>query len=199
VTNIKNSPKNVSKSASKAFLKVKPETARAKAKPLPAKKATPARRGRPSIFTPELAESLCDLIADGKSSRQVCSELALSERVLFNWLKKDAEFMQQYAHAREMQADLLFDQIIAIADTPLMGTKTVAKEWGLEVTTGDMIEHRRLQVDARKWLVVQLAPKKYGDKLQVGGAEDLPSLKHETTMNLTADEAYKRMLGITNF
>ncbi len=194
MTNIKNSPKNVSKSASKASSKVKPETVRAKVKPLPAKKTTPARRGRPSIFTPELAERICDLMADGKSSRQVCAELALSERVLFNWLKKDAEFMQQYAHAREMQADLLFGQIIAIADTPLMGTKTVAKEWGLEVTTGDMIEHRRLQVDARKWLVTKLAPKKYGDKLQLGGAEDLPALKHEATMALTPDEAYKRML-----
>ena len=196
MTNIKNSLKNMSKSASKAPSKVKPETARAKAKPLPAKKATPARRGRPSIFTPELAESICDLIADGKSSRQVCAELALSERVLFNWLKKDAEFMQQYAHAREMQADLLFGQIIAIADTPLMGTKTVAKEWGLEVTTGDMIEHRRLQVDARKWLVAKLAPKKYGDKLQMGGADDLPALKHESTLTLTAEEAYKQMIGL---
>lgn len=102
--------------------------------------------------------------------------------------------MRKYAHARAKKADLLFGQIIAIADTPLIGTKTVAKEWGLEITTAGMIEHRRLQLDARKWLVVKLAPKKYGDKLQVGGADDLQEFKHEATMTLTPEKAYKRMI-----
>jgi hypothetical protein len=35
--------------------------------------------------------------------------------------------------------------------------------------TGDMLGHRRLQVEARKWYAAKLAPKKYGDRLELGG------------------------------
>ena len=44
-----------------------------------------------------------------------------------------------------------------------------------------MIEHRRLQVDARKWAAGKLAPKKYGDKLAVGGDEDAPPFMSRPT------------------
>jgi hypothetical protein len=30
-----------------------------------------------------------------------------------------------------------------------------------------MLGHRRLQIDARKWMLGKLNPKKYGDKLEV--------------------------------
>src|SRR5271167_765212 len=55
-----------------------------------------------------------------------------------------------------------------LADTPQKGTKTVRRGEGdsstVETTEADMIEHRRLQIDARKWLIGKMAPKKYGDK-----------------------------------
>lgn len=37
------------------------------------------------------------------------------------------------------------------------------------VTTGDMVERSKLQVDARKWLLSKLAANVYGDKLALGG------------------------------
>ena len=37
----------------------------------------------------------------------------------------------------------------------------------IEVTKADMIEHRRLQIDARKWVAAKLRPKVYGDELDV--------------------------------
>ena len=65
--------------------------------------------------------------------------------------------------ARDIQADVLFDEIHQIADTPQKGTKTVRKGEGdsstVETTEADMIEHRRLQIDARKWLIGKMAPK----------------------------------------
>jgi hypothetical protein len=85
---------------------------------------------------------------------------------VFRWLASNAEYRDQYARARESQADAIFDEILHIADTPQTGQKTVSKATGLEITEADMIEHRRLQVDARKWIAGKLAPKKYGDKIQ---------------------------------
>ena len=88
---------------------------------------------------------------------------------VFKWLASNEEFSEQYARARETQADALFDEILDIADTPMIGEKTKADKEGniVEVTTGDMIEHRRLQVDARKWMAGKLRPKKYGEKLDL--------------------------------
>lgn len=69
----------------------------------------------------------------------------------------------------EAQADVLFDEILDIANTPIEGTKTKLDKDGevVEISKGDMIEHRRLQIDARKWMAGKLRPKVYGDKLDV--------------------------------
>jgi hypothetical protein len=66
----------------------------------PSKSASVIRR--PSIFTPELADSICELIAAGKLSHQVAKKLNFSEKSLYLWLRKDADFLQQYARAREL-------------------------------------------------------------------------------------------------
>jgi hypothetical protein len=90
---------------------------------------------------------------------------------VFRWLSLESPFRDgfcdQYAHAREAQADSLADDIIDIADTPMPGVKTKTTAQGVETTEGDMIEHRRLRVDARKWVAAKLKPKKYGDKVDL--------------------------------
>jgi hypothetical protein len=57
----------------------------------------------------------------------------------------------------------MFDEMHDIADTPALGVKTVSKPGGVEKTEGDMIEHRRLQIETRNWMLGRMAPKKYGD------------------------------------
>lgn len=125
--------------------------------------------GRPSDFTQEIADTICERIADGESLRSICNgEDMPNKATVFRWLASNDTFRDQYARARETQADALFDEILSIADTPQIGEKRKVKEdGGVEISTGDMIEHRRLQVDARKWMAGKLRPKKYGDKLDV--------------------------------
>lgn len=90
------------------------------------------------------------------------------ERTIFAWLAAHAEFQQQYARAKELAADRYFEEIVEIADAPLRGERITYKADGtVERVEADMIEHRRLQVDARKWSAARLAPKKYGDKLDL--------------------------------
>lgn len=122
---------------------------------------------RPSSYTPEIAAALCERLALGRSLRSICTDTDMpSLASVFRWLGDPARdaFREQYALARSAQADALFDEILDIADTPQIGTKSVSKATGLEVTEADMIEHRRLQVDARKWIASKLAPKKYGER-----------------------------------
>lgn len=126
------------------------------------------RMGRPSTFTQAIADEICERIAEGESLRAICAADDMPNKAtVFKWLAADRAFSDQYARARECQADALADEVVYIADTPQIGTKSVSKATGLEITEGDMIEHRRLQVDARKWMAGKLAPKKYGNKQEI--------------------------------
>src|SRR3546814_11281656 len=81
---------------------------------------------------------------------------------VFRWLRDEAheEFRQQYARARDNQADTLADEILDIADD---GSNDYVGED--EKYNGDAVARSRLRVDARKWLAGKLAPKKYGEKI----------------------------------
>lgn len=141
-----------------------------------------ADRGRPSLYTPELAQRICARIAEGESLRSICRDEDMpGDATVRAWAINDVEgFSAQYTKARDIALDLMADDLIEIADTPQLGQKTKTNEKGeTETTEGDMIEHRRLRVDARKWYLSKLAPKRYGDKVAVGGAEDLPAIKSD--------------------
>lgn len=147
-----------------------------KSKAKPSTKKTPAT---PVRYSAALAERICERLAGGESLRAICSDTGMPKAdTVLQWARDDKEgFAGQYARAREIGYLLLADEIISIADTPKIGTKTVTKEWGLETTEADMIEHRRLQVDTRKWMLAKMLPKVYGDKQQVehSGSIDIAS------------------------
>lgn len=125
--------------------------------------------GRPSAYSGDIAAIICERIADGNSLRTICAEDGMPNKAtVLRWISSNDAFRDQYARAREAQADALFDEILAIADAPLIGEKIkIDKDGNKEITRGDMIEHRRLQVDTREWMASKLQPKKYGDKQQL--------------------------------
>ena len=97
-----------------------------------------------------------------------------SQVTVFKWLAQDEDFAKRYAHAREMQADKMADDILAIADDGI--NDTYIDEHGNKKTDQDVIGRSRLRVDARKWLASKMAPKKYGDRqvVDVGNADNKP-------------------------
>lgn len=131
---------------------------------------------RPSTYTQEMADLICERIADGESLRAICAdEDAPSKSTVCRWLGQNEQFRDQYARAREAQADALFDEILHIADTPETGVRVKVSEDGkVETTKEDMLGHRRLQIDARKWMASKLQPKKYGEKLELAGDPSAP-------------------------
>ncbi len=119
---------------------------------------------RPSDYTAEIAAAICDRIIGGESVRQIADSPDMpGQRTIYQWLQKHDEFAQQYARAREAQAERLQDEIISIADD---GTNdTYRDDDGNVRTDHDVVARSRLRVDTRKWLMSKLAPKKYGDKV----------------------------------
>ena len=123
--------------------------------------------GRPSEYTEELADRICNEIASGRAVHQFASREGFpSEQTIYRWNRDNKEFSQKYARAREDQADLYAAQIVELADTCREGKKTRETKDGTFVEIGDMVERSRLQIDARKWYASKLAPKKYGDKIE---------------------------------
>lgn len=115
----------------------------------------------------EVIESILALVDDGKSLRQACKEIDFPRKTFEHWVDADPVLAAQYERARANRADKLFEEILFIADTPQIGTIETSKEWGVEVKTADMIDHRRIQIDARKWMLGKMAPKKYGDRVEL--------------------------------
>lgn len=123
---------------------------------------------RPSKFTQKVADSICEQLADGRSLRTICSTQKMPNRsTVFRWLAENATFRDQYAHAREEQADTLADEIIDIADKAVLGERVKKDSEGkvIERQTGDMVERSKLRIDVRKWYAGKLKPKKYGERV----------------------------------
>lgn len=123
--------------------------------------------GRPSDYDEAVAEEIClDIATSTVSLETICERDDFPDvRTVYRWLMRHDEFRQQYTRAKELQVQVMADQILPIADTTQTGIKRKITDAGEEITEGDMIEHRKLQIDSRKWLLAKLMPKKYGDKL----------------------------------
>jgi hypothetical protein len=108
-------------------------------------------------------------LAEGETLLAICRDEDMpSDASVRRWALDDTGgFSSQYAKAREIGYAKLADEILEIANTPKPGVTVTEKPTGTETRQGDMIEHRRLQVDTRKWLLSKALPKVYGEKQQV--------------------------------
>ena len=109
-------------------------------------------KGRPTDFTPELADTICEQLALGRSMRSICLEEEMpAMQTIWRWLREKEDFSEQYARAKQESADAMSEELLEIADNP----------------SNEDVNRDRLRVDARKWLMSKMKPKKYGDKMDV--------------------------------
>ena len=119
--------------------------------------------GRPTKFTQELADKICETIStSSKGLRTICSENDISTPTLLKWLSENEQFSIQYARAKELQADYLVEEMLSIADDS--SSDTISTEFG-EKENKEWVNRSRLKCDTRKWIASKLAPKKYSDKV----------------------------------
>lgn len=127
--------------------------------------------GKRGTRTRDAAPDILERVSRGESLRKACEANGLRDSAFLNRCADDAKLSEQYARAKATGLELLAEQLLEISDTPLEGTETTIKaDGGVEVKTGDMLGHRKLQIDTRKWLLSKLLPKKYGDKVDLNHA-----------------------------
>jgi hypothetical protein len=121
-----------------------------------------AEVGRPSDFTQELADLICEELANGSSMRTVCKMDDMpSMSTVFKWLRDYKEFSEQYARAKQEAADAMAEEILDIADD------APSKVTGMDRSDAARVQAQRIRIDTRKWIMSKMKPKKYGDKLDL--------------------------------
>ena len=155
-----------------------------------------AEIGRPSTYTVEIADEICERIAIGESVRQICLlEHMPDDATFYRWLLKYEELRDKYARAKEAQADRFNEELIEIADDGR--NDWIERENNRTGQTyialnEEALGRAKLRVETRKWLMGKHKPKKYGDKIQteLSGPDGGP-VQHEVR---TAEELAREIL-----
>ena len=141
-----------------------------------APKKAKRRQDRPTGYTAELAEAICERLANGESLRAICRDATMpAESTVRGWARYDREgFSTQYARARDIGLDAMADELLAIADDG--SNDTYKTDDGKVIVDHDHIQRSRLRVDTRKWILSKMAPKRYGDRqhLEMAGTDGEP-------------------------
>lgn len=141
--------------------------------------------GRPSDYTIWKARAVCMRLTLGESLRKICDRKGYPSRyAIFRWLSSIPEFRNQYAEARELQQELLYDELFEIADNS--SQDYIETEQGKKLDS-EHVQRSRLRIDTRKWVMERMAAKRYGAKQQL----DHVSSDKSMTPKAYSPEQYK--------
>ncbi len=146
---------------------------------------------RPSSYTRAVGDAICLRLIDGESVRGICRDASMPHvATVMRWLAGEATqfvaFRERYARAREAQADKEFDEIRELADGAHAGALAEAalimQAWGggdssiaranARTRYYEELQARKMQIDARKFRVARMAPRKYGERVSMEIATD---------------------------
>ena len=140
-------------------------------------KPEPKKIGRPSNFTPEIGDKICALITDGISLNKICQmDEFPALKVVYSWLRNNEAFSNNYARAKQEQADTYTDKITDIAMDTLSGKYEP--------------NNARIAIDALKWTASKLKPKAYGDRQVIDVTGNV------THASLSDDDLSRRLLEL---
>jgi hypothetical protein len=137
--------------------------------PAPKRSATGrGKGGRPSSYTEAMASEICRRMVEGESLRTICKAPGMPTFVtVFNWMRAHPEFLEQYARAREAQADAHVEEMLEVA------------RQAVHAKTSEEVQGYRLLVDTLKWRASKMKPKSYGDKVTLEGEVSVRAMSDE--------------------
>ena len=109
-------------------------------------------RGRPSEYTDDEADSVCEWVGEGGSLKAYCRTTGRSMKTVYAWMRENASFLARYSRACEDRADTLSDEGLEKVDDCAINP------------TIEGVAAAKLQWEARKWIASKLRPQKWGDK-----------------------------------
>lgn len=158
------------------------------------------KRGRPSSWTPEIADEICRRTAEGETLNEICRDDHMPARKTVNeWSIHDYNgFSAIYARAKDDQLEFWAQEIVTIAEDGSNDWQDRQLKNGdsIRVVDREHVERSKLRIDTRKWLLAKLKPRKYGDRVALAGDPEAP-LKMDIEVRGAADEIRDRIASIT--
>lgn len=152
--------------------------------------AAPKKKiGRPTIYSQDLIDRICIRLGSGESLRSICRDDDMpAQSLIYLWLNRHPEFLEQYTRAREEQAETHADEIVDIADEQPDLIEVKDKDGNVIDIKLDsaFIAWQKQRIDARKWNAAKQRPKKYGDRVTHGGDDEAPVVV-EHNLNVFGD------------
>lgn len=109
----------------------------------------------------KIVTDICKLIKDGMSTRKAIKEIKIASDTFYDWLDNDSNKAEQYARACELRAELKFESIEDDYEAePQRDAETGRIDPG-------WVSLQRLKIDAKKWELSKMMPKKYGEKIDI--------------------------------
>ena len=100
-------------------------------------------------------------LGPARSANEACRSLGIPPSTFSDWCAADAGLAERYARAREDLIERMASEVIELSDKDVDVIEG-KKDWAA-------VQKHRLQVETRKWLLSKLAPKRYGEKLELSG------------------------------
>jgi hypothetical protein len=121
-------------------------------------------------YTREISDIICARMSEGESLRAICRDANMpSEGTVRGWAVRDVDgFGERYRAARQMLLEYWADQILDIADDEEADPRS-----------------RQIRTGVRQWLMSKLAPRRYGDKVQIAGDPESPLLVMHREVSLS--------------
>lgn len=133
----------------------------------PSRALVPVKAGHPSIgLTEELADKICDLVADGKKVEQIAAMEGMPSRATIRrWIANNPNFRREYVLAREEFSDGVLLDTIGISDDSSKDHELSTDGDDMPVVTvnKEAIGRSELRIDTRFRALAKLMPRKYGD------------------------------------
>lgn len=160
-------------------------------------------RRPPKPYTLELAERICNRMANGESLSQICKDPAMPAWVtIFHWINDPRPKYDQFREMFERaQISLIYYYVYEMVDIADNSTNDYMDR---ELSDGrivreldpENVNRSRMRVDIRKWLASKLIPHKFGDKVEAFNNTTV-NVAVATPVTMTAEEAekaYRNML-----
>lgn len=147
-----------------------------------------SKDGRPTLYTEELADYICLKVATHTEGLdRLCAKFPEfpSDHTIYEWRIKHPDFCRKYIQAKQKQAEIFAEEIIAISDESGNVDHFVNAD-GKLVFNGEAVARARLRVDTRKWIASKLLPKAYGDRGLVEELKDQNETMLKELMELRA-------------
>lgn len=146
----------------------------------PEEAAPPKKTGRPSKYTPEIAQEMCNLLAEGIPLREICRREGFPAwRTIYDWMYRDDKEVASgggvglsaaIARAREIGQDAIAEQIwLDVNQEP----ERILSEGGNRIDSG-YVQWQRVRADIGLKLLAKWNPKRFGDRVELAGDKNNP-------------------------